>query len=75
MPNRDLTPSHPRHIWLQRFGVRLMQLQPDMSAMLAARHAVDEFRDAADVEPEAAAEKFNAADLNGVEGRPSDDGG
>jgi hypothetical protein len=69
MSDRDPTPSHPRHIWLQRFGVRLMQLRPDMSAVLAARQAVDAFRDAAELEPEAAAERFNAEDASGEEGR------
>lgn len=69
MPTRDLTPSHPRHFWLQRFRVRLLQLQQDMSAMLAARHAVDEFRDAVELHPAASAEKLYTEDVRGEEGR------
>jgi hypothetical protein len=52
-------PSHPKHLWLQRFGTRLMQLQPDMSAFIAAKQAVDTFWDAASLEPEVAAELFD----------------
>jgi hypothetical protein len=60
MRAHELNPSHPRHVWLQRFGLRLMQLQPDIAAFTAAKQAADAFRDAASLEPEVAAERFDA---------------
>ena len=64
MRAQDLTPSHPRHIGLQRFGVRLMALQPHMNAVAVAKRAVDAFRDSADLEPEVAADRSYAEDLS-----------
>ena len=61
MPN-DPVPPHPRHVWLQRFGTRLMKLQPHMNAVAAAKNAIDAFRDWAHLEPEIAAERFDADD-------------
>lgn len=68
MATQELTPSHPKHIWLQRFGARLMQLHPTMNAVVATKHAVDTFHDSADLEPEAAAETFDAEDQRGEVG-------
>ena len=54
-------------IWLQRFGARLMPLQPTMSRgrdKALGRH----FHDAADREPAAAAETFDAEDQRGEVG-------
>lgn len=56
---QELTPSRSKRIWLQRFRARLMQLQPAMNAVVATKHAVDTFHDAADLEPKAAAETFD----------------
>jgi hypothetical protein len=70
MPTDDPIPSHPRHIWLQRFGARLMQLQPNLNAVAATKHAVDTFHDAANLEPEAAAERFDAEDRRDEEDAP-----
>lgn len=56
----ESTPSHPKHVWLQRFGAHLMQLQPNMNALVATKHAIDTFHDAADLEPEEAADNFVA---------------
>ncbi|MDE2296966.1 MAG: hypothetical protein KGK18_02260 [Burkholderiales bacterium] len=53
-------PSHPKHVWLQRFGARLMQLQPNLNAVTATKHAIDTFHDAAGLEPEEAADNFAA---------------
>ena len=64
------TPSHPRHIWLERFGARLMELHPAMSAITAAQHAVDSHPEAAELEPEQAAELFAAEPLPGVTNAP-----
>lgn len=62
MPVHDLTPSHPKHVWLQRFGCRLMSLSPHLNAVTAAKCAFDAFRDSAELEPEAAADKSCADD-------------
>lgn len=58
-------PSHPKHIWLQRFGARLMQLRPDLNAVAATKRAIDTFHDAADLEPEAAADNLVADERRG----------
>lgn len=58
----DPTPACPKHEWLQRFGTRLLQLQPSLNAVLAAKHAVDTFHDAAHLDPERAAETFAIED-------------
>jgi len=44
--------------WMDRFGNRLMQLQPSMNAVTAAANAVDAYPDSAAVEPEEAASSF-----------------
>jgi hypothetical protein len=59
MQTNEPTPSHPRHVWLQRFGGRLLILQPHTNPRYAVRHALDTFLDAGHLEPEAAAERFN----------------
>lgn len=57
----ESTPSHPKHVWLQRFGAHLMQLQPHLNALVAAtKHAIDTFHDASDLDPEEAADNFVA---------------
>jgi len=53
---------------MQRFGGRLLSLQPHTNARYAARHALDAFRDAAHLEPEAAAERFNVEALEDESG-------
>jgi hypothetical protein len=53
-----LGPSHPRHIWAQRFGRRLLELQPLMSAHAAVKAAVDAFNDWSYLEPEEAVGRF-----------------
>ena len=59
----DAVPFCPRHLWLQRFGMRLLRLCPDLSAMLAARRALDCFRDMAELEPERAAQAVAEAEI------------
>ena len=59
----DAVPFCPRHLWLQRFGMRLLRLCPDLSAMLAARLALDCFRDMAELEPESAAQAVAKAEM------------
>jgi len=68
MQTNEPAPSHPRHVWMQRFGGRLLSLQPHTNARYAARHALDAFRDAAHLEPEAAAERFNVEALEDESG-------
>jgi len=58
----DLTPSLPRATWLDRFAMRLGALLPDLDPETAWRYAEATFDDAADLEPDEAAEIF-AADL------------
>ena len=53
-------PSLPKPVWNDRFGARLLQLQPRMNAVTAAQHAVVTYPDAADMDPEEAAEIFAA---------------
>lgn len=60
--------SHLRDAWVDRFGVRLMQLQPRMNAITAAEHAETTFPDAADLGPEEAAEIFAAEEPPGEVG-------
>lgn len=47
-----------RNEWLDRFSVRLQELQPSMSFPLAAKLAVRTWLEAADLEPEKAAEIY-----------------
>lgn len=61
----ELLPSHPKHVWLQRFGARLMHLQPHLNPVAATKHAIDTFHDAAGLEPEAAAGIFAADERRG----------
>ena len=42
-----------------------MQLRPDMNAVVATKHAIDTFHDAADLEPETAADNFAADERRG----------
>lgn len=51
-------PSNANHIWLDRFGVRLRQLQPSLSFPAAAWVALATWSEAADLEPEIAAEIY-----------------
>lgn len=51
-------PSNAKHIWLDRFGVRLRQLQPSLNFPAAARVALVTWSEAADLEPELAAEIY-----------------
>ncbi len=44
--------------WMDRFGERLMRLQPAMNAVAAAANAVDAYADSSDLEPEEAARTF-----------------
>lgn len=53
-----IKPLLPKPVWHDRFGARLMQLQPRMNAVTAAQHAAATYPDAADMEPEVAAEIF-----------------
>ena len=64
------TPAHPLHIWLERFGARLMELHPTMGAITAAQHAVQAHPEAAELEPEEAAELFVAEAPPGITGTP-----
>jgi hypothetical protein len=57
-PGVHPTPSNAKHIWLDRFGVRLRQLQPSMNFPAAARVALVTWSEAADLEPEIAAEIY-----------------
>lgn len=63
-------PSHSKPIWMERFGARLMQLQPRLNAVDAARHAVSAFAKSAHLEPEAAAEIFSGQTPIGRPGAP-----
>jgi len=56
------TPACPKHLWLQRFGQRLLVLQPELNAIAAAKRALDCFHDLAELAPERAAEAFAEAD-------------
>ena len=51
-----IKPLLPKPVWHDRCGARLMQLQPRMNAVTAAQHAVVIYADAADMDPEVAAE-------------------
>jgi hypothetical protein len=57
-PGVQPAPSSAKHIWLARFGVRLRQLQPSLDFPSAARVALVSWSDAADPEPEIAAEIY-----------------
>ena len=61
----DPTPACPKHVWLQRFGQRLLLLQPELNEIAAAKRALDCFHDLAALAPEHAAEAFAAADERG----------
>lgn len=56
----DIKPLLSKPAWHDRFGARLMQLQPRMNAVTAAQHAVATYPDAANLEPEEAAKIFAA---------------
>lgn len=51
-------PSNVKHIWVARFGVRLRQLQPSLNFPSAARVALISWSEAADLEPEVAADIY-----------------
>ena len=72
MPAPDLIPSHPKHLWLDRFGARLKQLKPSMNFPTAAKHALVTWPGGADREPEAAAEIYAAEELRNL---PATDAG
>jgi hypothetical protein len=61
MLNIELISSYPKPIWLDIFGARLLQLQPNMDASTAAEHAILVFAESALLEPDEAAEIFVAA--------------
>ena len=46
------------HSWLGRFCVQLMRIKPDLSVVVAVKHAVATQPYAADLEPENAAKLF-----------------
>jgi hypothetical protein len=64
----DPTPSCLKHLWLQRFGQRLLALQPELNAVAAAKRAVDCFHDLAGLDPERAAEVFAAGERSDSDG-------
>ena len=68
MSSIAIKPLLPKPVWHDRFGARLMQLQPRMSAVTAAEHAVVTYADAAELEPELAAEIFAAEEPPGEVG-------
>ena len=68
MSSIAIKPSLPKPVWHDRFGARLLQLQPRMNAVTAAEHAVVTYADAADMEPELAAEIFAAEEPPGEVG-------
>ncbi len=47
------------HLWLGRFVVRFLQLNPSASMSSAIRRAVDNYEQAARLEPDAAADMFH----------------
>jgi hypothetical protein len=51
-------PSNPD--WVARFGERLLQLRPSMSAIMAASLAIEAHRHEPDGSPDKAAERFHA---------------
>lgn len=51
-------PSHPRPEWVKRFAVHAMRVQPSIDSVSALMIADGQFEDAADLEPEQAAEIF-----------------
>ena len=69
-PIADVNAAHSKPVWMQRFGARLMQLQPRLNAVDAARHAVSAFAASAHIDPEAAAEVFSGQTPLGRPGAP-----
>ena len=63
-------PSHPKPVWMERFGARLMQIERRMNAVDAARHAVAAYAQSAHLEPETAAEIFAGQEPLGRPGAP-----
>ena len=55
-----LEPHCDRNRWLDRFSVRLQELRPSMSFPVAAKFALRTWPEAADLEPEKAAELYVA---------------
>ncbi len=51
-------PSHPRPEWVKRFALHAMRVQPAIDSLSAEMIADSQFDDAADLEPEQAAEIF-----------------
>lgn len=70
MNSTAIKPLLAKPAWHDRFGARLMQLQPRMNAVTAAQHAVATYPDAADMEPEEAAEIFAAEEPPDEVGAP-----
>lgn len=70
MNSTAIKPLLAKPVWHDRFGARLMQLQPRMNAVTAAQHAVATYPDAADMEPEEAAEIFAAEEPPDEVGAP-----
>lgn len=60
MPIPEFMPQHAKRIWLNRFCAHLEMLQPSMNCLMAVKHALAVFPDAAHLEPEEAAEVFAA---------------
>lgn len=53
-----VVPSHPRPEWIKRFAMRAMLVQPAFDSLSAVMIADSQFDDAADLEPEQAADIF-----------------
>jgi hypothetical protein len=53
-----MTPILPKETWLQRFATRLLVLRRELSALEAARAAMEEYEDACDFDPEIAAAMY-----------------
>jgi hypothetical protein len=56
----DVEPRYARNEWLDRFSVHLQELRPSTSFPEAAKSAVRTWPEAADLEPEKAAELYVA---------------
>lgn len=63
-------PRLSQTLWIERFSARVMQLQPRLNSVDAARHAAATFATSAQLEPEAAAEVFSGQAPLGRPGAP-----
>ena len=53
-----MTPILPKETWLERFATQLLVLLPELSALQAARAAMEEYEEACDFDPEVAAAMY-----------------